>query len=89
MDSHQMIERGDLKYYFHAHSITVDYHDQFIAFNSHMLNNRKKFRVFRRTLENSSEDKFDSMNDLYGLARKLNIKATAGHRPTIVDTIAF
>lgn len=84
-----MTEHGELKYYFAQKSVVVDYHGQYLAFNTYSCNKKKNFKRFCRTLNNSSTEEFNTINDLYGLARKYKLVAVPGKKPEIVGNIAF
>lgn len=84
-----MIEHGDVKYYFAQRSVTVDYRGQYISFNTYSSNKKKNFKRFCRTLNKSSDGQYQSINDIYGLARRYSLIGVAGKKPIIVGNIAF
>lgn len=89
------MQRNDLKYYFKPESVTLEIpHPQplgnsYISFNCYSLQSRKKFKKFTQVLLESQESEYSNLNDIYGLARRYGIRASAGYRPTVIDTIAF
>ena len=89
MDFFQMIEHGEIKYYFAQKCVTVDYHGQYIAFNTYSSNKKKNFKRFSRALVNSESGQYSSINDMYGLARRYHLTAVPGKKPEIVGNIAF
>lgn len=91
----QMIQKSKLNYYFKDESVTLEVvssgrlGNTYVSFNCYSLQSRTKFKQFRQTLIDSEPKEYNSINDAYGLARQYDIRATNGHRPTIIDTIAF
>lgn len=88
-----MIKKTNFSYVFKEESVTVFNHnsklEQYVSFNCYSLQSRRKFYKFQKTLKESGPKEYDNINDIYGLAREYEIRATNGHKPTIIDTIAF
>lgn len=88
-----MIQKANFSYVFREESVLVfknsDQLKQTISFNCYSLQSRKKFYQFREALQNSGKKEYDNLNDIYGLAREFDIRASGGHRPTFAENIAF
>ncbi len=88
-----MIIKTNYSYVIKEESVTVWNHqakmEQYISFNCFSLQSRKKFNKFKLEIANSLPEEYDNINDIYGLATRFDIRATGGHRPTFIDTIAF
>lgn len=84
-----VIRRNELIYYFKKESVTLEYRKQYISFNCYALQNRKKFRDFVHILQASDNSEYSNINDIYGLARRCEIRPVMGYKPTILDTVAF
>lgn len=90
-----MIQKTNFAYYVKKESVTLiiphspPLGDSYISFNCYSLQNRRKFNRFVKVIVDSKKKEYDNINDIYGLAREHDIRATAGHKPTFIDTIAF
>lgn len=90
-----MIQKNNFSYVFKNESVTLiiphskQLGDTYVSFNCYSLQSRKKFYKFSRTLQESKPTEYDCLNEIYGLARQYEIRASNGHRPTFVETIAF
>lgn len=84
-----IMHKHDLTYYFKEESVTLEYNMQYISFNCFSLQSRKKFKDFKRELSESNPNQFNTINDIYSLATRHGVRATAGRKPTITDSIAF
>lgn len=90
-----IVNKGNFAYYIRDESVTLviphtpPLGDSYISFNCFSLQNRRKFHRFAKVIVESGPKEFNNINDIYGLARKFEIRATAGHKPTFVGTIAF
>lgn len=88
-----MIRKTNFSYVINEESVVVWNHqssfEQYISFNCFSLQSRKKFNKFKQEIANSTPEQYDNINDIYGLANRFEIRATGGHRPTIIDRIAF
>lgn len=83
------IKRNDLTYFIRKESVTVQYRSQFISFNSYDMQNKQRFTKFVDTIVTSKPGEIGCVNDLYGLAREFEIKASAGHNPNPQMRIVF
>lgn len=83
------MKKNELTFYFKKESVVMEYHNQFISFNCYAMQSHKKFKDFKTELSESKPKEFNNLNDIYGLASKHGIRASAGHKPTMTDTIAF
>lgn len=87
--------RGSFTYYFKEESVTLEIPhpmplgNQYVSFNCYALQSRKKFKDFKRELSESSKKEYSNFNDIFGLATKHGIRATNGHKPTVIGRIAF
>lgn len=89
-----MVQKDNLRYYFKDESVTMVvpgkvHGDQYVSFNCFSLQSRKKFHKFSKTIAESSRAEYDSIDEVYGLARHFDIRASHGHKPTVVGNIAF
>jgi hypothetical protein len=48
-----------------------------------MLQNRKKFKEFKRTLMESSPEQYDNINDIIGLASRYKLLGMTGYKPEV------
>jgi hypothetical protein len=89
-----LVRKSKFSYVINDESITVFQNEnnigQYISFNCYQLHSRANFYKFKREIQSSTPDKYDTINDIYGLAMKYELRATGGHKPIIVeDKIAF
>jgi hypothetical protein len=88
-----IMQKTNFSFYFKEESVTVwqckSNLNQFLSFNCYSLQSRKKFYKFKDELANSTPSQYNNINDIYGLARRFDIRASNGHKPTIIKTIAF
>lgn len=88
-----MIIKTNYSFFFKQESVVVWKHGaempQYISFNSYTMHSKKRFNSFQNELQRSSKKQYDTINDLYGLAREYGVSANAGHAPIIVGNIAF
>lgn len=91
-----MIQKTNFSYVLKDESVTVfrtqnTPNRQYISFNCYQLQSRRKFYKFKDTIQNSGPEEYNDINDIYGLARRFELKATNGHNPiSVIDgKIAF
>lgn len=90
-----VMQRNNLTYYFKEESVTLEIPhspplgNSYVSFNCYSMQSRKKFKKFRQVLQESGDNEYSSLNDVYGLASRYGIRPTSGHKPTIIDTLAF
>ena len=91
-----MIQRNSYQYYFKEESVTlVIPHSEklghsYISFNCFTMQSRKKFKDFKQELLESKPNEYGDINSIYGLARRHQVRPSAGHRPMEFDgNIAF
>lgn len=82
----KIINRGKCVYYIKEESIILEYNRQYTSFNVYKLQNRKKFKDFKQTLEDSAPGSYDNINDILGLATSFELIGMAGYRPTLDGT---
>lgn len=69
-------------YSFKKDSVTIEYNKQYICFHSYTMNEKGKFRDFKKQLSNFQPQ---DIHEVYGMARESNVGAMAGHKP--IDSI--
>lgn len=88
-----VIQKNNYSYAIKEESITIWKHNhslkQYISFNCFSLQSRVKFNQFKKTIVESNIKEYDNINDIYGLARKYEIRATNGRKPKIIGKVAF
>lgn len=84
-----MIQRNDLYYHINKESVTLEYHSQYISFNSYAIQSKRRYNNFVKELVTSEEDEYNDLNSLMGLAKKHGIKPMKGCKQTIINNIAF
>lgn len=81
--------RNDLIYHFSRESVTLEYHDQYLSFNSYELQSKRRYNNFANELKSSESDQYGNLNSIIHLAKKHGIRPMKGCKPTIVNNIAF
>ncbi len=91
----RVIQKNNFNYYFKEESVIVEIMgggrlgNTYLSFNCYQLHSRQKFKQFKQVLIDSGPNEYNSVNDIYGLAREYEIRASNGYKPTVIDTIAF
>ena len=60
-----------------------------LTFSVYNAQSRHKFNHFKQALAKSPRQKYDNINDLYGLAIRHQIRGSGGHYVTVHKNIAF
>lgn len=84
-----IISRKQCTYYIKDTSIILEYNNQFISYNTYLLQNRKKFKDFKNILLESEQGEYDNINDIVALAREYSLVGMAAHKPVITDEDLF
>ena len=90
-----MVKKANFWYVFKNESVTLvishspPLGNQYLSFNCYSLQSRKRFYKFSKILQESEPNEYDNINDIYGLAQRFEVRATNGHKPTFIETIAF
>lgn len=84
-----IISRKQCTYYIKDTSIIMEYNNQFVSYNTYLLQNRKKFKDFKNILLESEPHEYDNINDIVALAREYSLIGMAARKPTITDEDVF
>ena len=79
----KIINRGQCVYYVKDESVVLEYNNQFISFNVYKLQNRKKFKDFKKSIEDSLDGEYSDINSIMGLARSYGLIGMVGRKPII------
>jgi len=84
-----VIKRKQSTYYIKEESIIHEYNHQYVSYNVYSLQNRKRFKDFKKTLLESQVGEYDKINDVFALAIRFGLKGTTGHKPVIDEFTTF
>jgi hypothetical protein len=84
-----IIQRKKLTYYIKEESIIVEYNAQYISYNVYSLQNRKRFKDFKKSILESHYDEYEDIHELMSLAMKFGLKGMVGRKPLIDELDTF
>lgn len=83
------MRRGNFTYYFKEESVVlaIPHGDKlgstYINFHCYNMSSRRSFNHFKEELQNCRPREYNNINDVYGLAFKYGVGASAGHKPKV------
>lgn len=75
--------KDNLSFIISDNSVKLIYNKQVVVFNTYNCPSRHKFNKFRQIIQNSPKNRYNTVNDVYGLAAKFEVRGCGGRLDVI------
>jgi len=76
--------KENLSFVIDDNSVKLIYNKQVVIFNTYSCASRHKFNKFKQTIQNSPKNKYNTINDVYGLANRFEVRGSGGRLDMII-----